>query len=177
MVRQILLNAKQQGAMPYAIAYLLFATGIKVEELVKLRRQDILVREKAALLRISKGDRAGYSEHLSEHLLENLADNISGHGSEHNPELEPSAAETSSERVVPINSKVMGHRYGSVKSNPLATYLKNRKDDHEAMFLVDDQRPLQIFDVQKFWLEWVRDFRNPDGSEILIQQVTPNLGD
>ncbi|AFY70479.1 transcriptional regulator, TetR family [Thalassoporum mexicanum PCC 7367] len=149
-VRKIMLNAKQQGAMPYAIAYLLFATGIKVEELVRLRRQDILVSEKARLLRIGGSD----------------SDRLDGQNS----------AQSTNERVVPINNKILGHRYGSAKSSPLATYLKNRKDSQEAMFLVDEHRPIRVEDLQRFWFDWCRDLRNPDGSEIALEQTRHTWG-
>ncbi len=58
------------------------------------------------------------------------------------------------ERLVPLNQKIFGHRYGSPTNNPLTNYLKSRKDKHLKMFLSDSLQPLGISEIEHFWQGW-----------------------
>ncbi len=58
------------------------------------------------------------------------------------------------ERLVPLNQKIFGHRYGSPTNNPLTNYLKTRKDKHPKMFLSDSLQPLGISEIEHFWQGW-----------------------
>jgi hypothetical protein len=93
-------------------------------------------------------------------------------------------------RSVPLNQKILGHRYGSATNNPLGNYLKNRqkdskkdlKGDHpkgdfkenidtDAMFFSGDRQFLSLAEVEQMWESWTKSYRNPDGSAIAIEQA------
>ena len=92
-------------------------------------------------------------------------------------------------RSVPLNQKILGHRYGSATNNPLSNYLKNRqkdskkdlKGDHlkgdfkgnidaDAMFFSGDRQFLSLAEVEQMWESWTKSYRNLDGSAIAIEQ-------
>ena len=93
-------------------------------------------------------------------------------------------------RSVPLNQKILGHRYGSATNNPLSAYLKNRqkdskkdfKGDHlkgdfkenidaDAMFFSGDRQFLSLAEVEQMWESWTKSSRNLDGSAIAIEQA------
>jgi AcrR family transcriptional regulator len=84
-------------------------------------------------------------------------------------------------RTVPINQKILGHRYGSATNNPLSAYLKLRKNelkllkeqasDVEAMFISGDLKPIALEEIEQLWESWTQPYRNPDGSALIIDQA------
>ncbi|PZO41477.1 MAG: TetR family transcriptional regulator [Pseudanabaena frigida] len=90
---------------------------------------------------------------------------------------------TGNTRSVPINQKILGHRYGSATNNPLSVYLKNRKndlkndlkdrknDDIETMFVSGDCKPLSLEEIEQIWERWTQPYRNLDGSPLTINQA------
>ncbi len=90
-------------------------------------------------------------------------------------------------RSVPVNQKILGHRYGSATNNPLSAYLKLRKndlkkelkdskdlknnDDTEAMFLSCDRKSLSLEEIEQLWERWTQPYHNLDGSALSIEQA------
>lgn len=87
-------------------------------------------------------------------------------------------------RLVPLNQKILGHRYGSATSNPLSAYLKIRQKDlqkdlkdakanhdTESMFLSGDRQPLSLEEVEQLWERWTQPYRNLDGSPLTLDQA------
>jgi AcrR family transcriptional regulator len=84
-------------------------------------------------------------------------------------------------RPVPLNQKILGHRYGSASNNPLSAYLKVRhksigNDTHNAqatdlMFVGGDCHPLALEEIEHLWERWTMPYRNPDGSPLKIVQA------
>jgi AcrR family transcriptional regulator len=92
-------------------------------------------------------------------------------------------------RSVPVNQKILGHRYGSATNNPLSAYLKSRKQeikerykgeqkedaqtlDHgETMFLSGDLQPLSLEEIEQMWTRWTQPYCNLDGSSLAIAQA------
>ncbi len=143
-VREILLQAKKCGAKDYAIAYLLFGSGITAINIIQLRLKD-------------------YQQQANHGIL--LTRDAAGTG-----------------RSVPLNQKILGHRYGSATNNPLSNYLKARKneikndlkdlkDDVETMFISGDRKPLSLEEIEQLWERWTQPFRNLDGSPLIIDQA------
>lgn len=131
LVRHILLQAKRQGTRELAIAYVLFGSGLKSEELVNLRQEDYVTDTQTRVLRV-----------------------ISPLG----------------QRFVPINQKILGHRYGSPDHNPLTNYLKSRKDQHDEMFLGTGQQPITTTEIQHLWADWTHE-RHPQDRMFLLDQA------
>lgn len=88
------------------------------------------------------------------------------------------------ERSVPLNQKILGHRYGSATNNPLSAYLKNRKnelkhdlkepqnsDNIEFLFFSSDRQPLSLEEIEQMWERWTQPYRNLDGSPLTIDQA------
>jgi AcrR family transcriptional regulator len=132
-VREILLQAKKCGAKDYAIAYLLFGSGITAINIIQLRLKD-------------------YQQQANHGIL--LTRDAAGTG-----------------RSVPLNQKILGHRYGSATNNPLSAYLKTRKDDIETMFISGDRKSLSLEEIEQLWERWTQPFRNLDGSPLTIDQA------
>lgn len=83
-------------------------------------------------------------------------------------------------RSVPLNQKILGHRYGSVTSNPLSAYLKVRKqelkelknsNDTESIFISGDRKSLTLEEVEQLWGRWTQPYCNLDGSPLAIAQA------
>jgi hypothetical protein len=137
-VHELVQQAKRYGAMNYAIAYLLFAAGLRPEELVRLHRDDYWVEDKAGILRVGNG--------------------------------------SLSQRMVPVNQKILGHRYGSANNNPLTAYLKNRKDSLTNMFVGSDLQLLSLEHLQHQWHEWIQAGRRLDHKPLEIDQARQTWG-
>lgn len=88
------------------------------------------------------------------------------------------------ERSVPLNQKILGHRYGSATNNPLSAYLKNRKnelkhdlkelqnsDNIEFLFFSSDRQSLSLEEIEQMWERWTQPYRNLDGSPLTIDQA------
>ena len=65
-------------------------------------------------------------------------------------------------RQVPINQWILGKRYGSYTNNPLTQWLKNRHDDHPALFLNAEAQPLTLTDLQAVWQRCIRGLLTPE---------------
>jgi len=90
-------------------------------------------------------------------------------------------------RTVPLNQKILGHRYGSATNNPLSTHLKSRKsslkqelkggDNHqnteesELIFCGGDRKSLSLEAIEQLWERWTQPYRNLDGSPLNIDQA------
>jgi site-specific recombinase XerD len=81
-----------------------------------------------------------------------------------------------SQRTVPVNQKILGHRYGSANNNPLTAYLKNRKDTHANMFVDSNSHPLSLAYLQQHWLQWLLENRKLDRNPIEIHQARQTWG-
>ena len=145
-VREILLQAKKCGAKDYAIAYLLFGSGLTALDITRLCLMDYQHHANHGILRTR--DKAG------------------------------------NERSVPLNQKILGHRYGSATNNPLSAYLKTRKnelkhdlkelqnsDNIEFLFFSSDRQPLSLEEIEQMWERWTQPYRNLDGSPLTIDQA------
>jgi AcrR family transcriptional regulator len=142
-VREIILQAKKRGIKDYAIAYLLFGTGLGVIDIARLRLKDYQQQANHGLL---------YSSDQG--------------------------------RSVPLNQKILGHRYGSATNNPLSAYLKTRKkdlkdlkdlkdnnDNNELMFVNSDLQILSLAEIEQLWQHWTQPYLNLDGSPLTIDQA------
>jgi len=151
-VREILLQAKKCGAKDYAIAYLLFGSGITALDITRLGLTDY--------------------QHHANHGILRTRDNAGN------------------ERSVPLNQKILGHRYGSANNHPLSAYLKTRKNDlkHDlhnskdlkeiqksdemgVLFFSSDRQPLSLEEIEQMWERWTQPYRNLDGSTLTIDQA------
>jgi AcrR family transcriptional regulator len=84
-------------------------------------------------------------------------------------------------RTVPLNQKILGHRYGSATNNPLVAYLKLRqKEDmhrydeevhRDLIFLAGDRKPLSVEELERMWEKWTQPYRNLDGLPLRIEQA------
>ncbi|NMG08740.1 TetR family transcriptional regulator [Brasilonema sp. UFV-L1] len=74
-------------------------------------------------------------------------------------------------RQVPVNQWIMGKRYGSYTRNPLTQWLKNRKDDHSALFLNDNGIPISEVEIQQRWRILTEELLTPEGQQPAIEQA------
>lgn len=84
------------------------------------------------------------------------------------------------ERSVPLNQKILGHRYGSANNNPLSAYLKTRKnelkdlkniEDMVSLVLSSDGKPMSVEEIEQLWERWTQPYRNLSGSPLTIDQT------
>lgn len=143
-VREILLQAKKCGAKDFAIAYLLFGSGLTALDITRLCLKDY--------------------QHQDNHGILQTRDAVGN------------------ERSVPLNQKILGHRYGSATNNPLTAYLKTRKhdlknlkdlkiiDDTEFLFLSSDRKSLSFAEIAQLWERWTQP-QNMGGASLTIDQA------
>ncbi len=82
-------------------------------------------------------------------------------------------------RSVPLNQKILGHRYGSATNNPLSAYLKMRKkdlkidqqNDHQNNLIESMFESLSLEEIEQLWTRWTNLYRNVDGSALAIDQA------
>ncbi|MBD2188267.1 TetR family transcriptional regulator [Pseudanabaena sp. FACHB-723] len=94
-------------------------------------------------------------------------------------------------RPVPLNQKILGHRYGSATNNPLSAHLKSRKsslkqelkggnnhqsnhqnmEESDLIFLGCDRKSLSLEAIEQLWERWTQPYRNLDGSPLTIDQA------
>ncbi|MBF2017993.1 MAG: TetR family transcriptional regulator [Rivularia sp. T60_A2020_040] len=74
-------------------------------------------------------------------------------------------------RQVPVNQWIMGKRYGSYTNNPLTKYLKNRKDEHSALFLNNNGMPILETEVEDYWQKLTAGLSTPEGQQPAIKQA------
>ncbi len=87
------------------------------------------------------------------------------------------------ERSVPLNQKILGHRYGSATNNPLTAYLKTRKndlknlkdlktiDDTESLFLSSDRKSFSFAEISQLWERWTQPHQNLSSASLTIDQA------
>jgi len=86
---------------------------------------------------------------------------------------------------IPLNQWILGKRYGSYTNNPLTKWLKQRKDEHNALFVLNGQ-PMSSEQISEFWQTWCEGLLRADGGmpivlqaqqtwcvEMLIRGITP----
>jgi len=90
---------------------------------------------------------------------------------------------TGNERSVPLNQKILGHRYGSATNNPLSAYLKTRKndlmdlkdlkniDEIAPLILSSEGKPLSLEEIEQLWERWTQPYRNLNGAPLTIDQA------
>ncbi|MGF1673419.1 MAG: TetR family transcriptional regulator [Rivularia sp. (in: cyanobacteria)] len=74
-------------------------------------------------------------------------------------------------RQVPVNQWIMSKRYGSYTNNPLTKYLKNRKDEHSALFLNNNGMPISETEVEDYWQKLTEGLSTPEGEQPTIKQA------
>ncbi|NJM18560.1 MAG: TetR family transcriptional regulator [Richelia sp. RM2_1_2] len=74
-------------------------------------------------------------------------------------------------RQVPVNQWIMGKRYGSYTNNPLTKYLKNRKDEHSALFLNNNGMPISETEIEDYWQKLTAGLSTPEGQQPAIDQA------
>ncbi|MDX2214320.1 MAG: helix-turn-helix domain-containing protein [Oculatellaceae cyanobacterium bins.114] len=131
LVHSILKQAKKIGLQDYALAYVLFASGLSAEELPLLERSHSIIDQQHHLLQVPQGR----------------------------------------VRQVPLNQWVLGRRYGSHPHNPLARWLKSRKDSQPALFINDMGNPITEVEIRLRWQLWVDDLLTPQGYPPAIAQT------
>jgi len=145
-VREILLQAKKCGAKDYAIAYLLFGAGIKVNNLIHLRMQDYQIQSNRGILRISDS----HEDITDIGRTVPLNQNILGHryGSANNNPLSA---------------------YLKIRKNELKDTKPNEQID--LMFFSSDRQVLSLEAVEQMWKRWTQTHHNFDGSPLGIEQA------
>jgi AcrR family transcriptional regulator len=126
LVQQILQQARKSGLQDYALAYVLFATGVSTTEITALQKTHQIYDNQGHILQIPTSTKI---------------------------------------RQVPVNQWVMGKRYGSYTNNPLTRWLKNRKDNHTAMFINEAGTSMSEFEIQEHWRKWTEGILTPDGKQ------------
>lgn len=74
-------------------------------------------------------------------------------------------------RLVPVNQRILGKRYGSYTRNPLTQWIKNRKDDQSALFLTAAQQPMTEAELRQLWQDLTSDLAAPDEPLPVIEQA------
>ncbi|PZU91807.1 MAG: TetR family transcriptional regulator [Pseudanabaena sp.] len=143
IVREVLLQAKKCGARDYAIAYLLFGAGIKVNDLIHLRMQDYQIQSNHGILRI----RNNYDD-ISRTVPINH--NILGH------------------RYGSASSNPLS-AYLKVRKNELKDTSPN--DSVDLIFFNSDRQALTSAVVEQMWMQWTQTYQNLDGSPLEIEQA------
>ncbi|NUN64020.1 TetR family transcriptional regulator [Pseudanabaena biceps] len=145
-VRKILLDAKKCGVSDYAIAYLLFSTGITITELIHLRIQDYQIQDNHGILQVQSNNNQSSSRAVP------VNQKIFGHryGSAHNNPLS-----------VYLKSQ---------KKDPTSSL---RSD---AMFVSGDLQTLTLEELEQLWVRWTQSYQNPDGSPLQISQTKHTWG-
>lgn len=76
-----------------------------------------------------------------------------------------------SNRQVPLNQWIMGHRYGSYQKNPLTQWLKSRKDHEPALFINEAGQPLPELELRLRWQALTANIITPTGQPPAITQA------
>ncbi len=67
--------------------------------------------------------------------------------------------------TIPLNQWILGKRYGTYSNNPLTKWLKQRKDDHPALFI------LSVEQIEETWHIWVDGLCQTDGTMLQAIQA------
>lgn len=71
---------------------------------------------------------------------------------------------------IPLNQWILGKRYGTYNNNPLTKWLKQRKDDHNSLFVLEGQ-PMSIEQIAVFWQTWCEGLLRADGGMPVVLQA------
>ena len=71
---------------------------------------------------------------------------------------------------IPLNQWILGKRYGTYNNNPLTKWLKQRKDDHNSLFVLEGQ-PMSIEQIAAFWQTWCEGLLRADGGMPVVLQA------
>lgn len=71
---------------------------------------------------------------------------------------------------IPLNQWILGKRYGTYNNNPLTKWLKQRKDDHNSLFVLEGQ-PMSIGQISAFWQTWCEGLLGVDGEMPRVLQA------
>ncbi|AFZ02457.1 TetR/AcrR family transcriptional regulator [Calothrix sp. PCC 6303] len=132
LVFKILQQARKSGLQDYALAYVLFAAGLSVNEIISLQKTQQIQTPQAHILQIST---------------------------------------PTSSRQVPLNQWIMGKHYGVYNNNPLAKWLKSRKDDYPTMFINDKGSSISELEIQQRWQKWTDNMYTPQSRKPTIIQT------
>ena len=155
--REILLQAKKFGVKDYAIAYLLFGTGLTTLSITRLRLKDYQQQDNHGILftNDSADDSTGKGRAVP------LNQKIFGHryGSATNNPL----------------SAYLKTRKNDLK-NDLKNDHKDLKNDNidsifSSMFINGDRKSLSLEEIEQLWARWTQPYRNLDGSPLMIEQA------
>ncbi len=151
--REILLQAKKFGVKDYAIAYLLFGTGITALSITRLRLKDYQQQDNHGIL---------FTNDSTDNARDNarsvpLNQKIFGHryGSATNNPLSA---------------------YLKTRKNDLKKDHKDLKNDNidsmfNSMFIGGAHKSLSLEEIEQLWTRWTQPYRNLDGSPLMIEQA------
>ncbi len=71
---------------------------------------------------------------------------------------------------IPLNQWILGKRYGSYSSNPLTKWLKQRKDEHHSLFVLEGQ-PLSSGQISELWQAWCEGLLRAGGGMPTVLQA------
>lgn len=74
-------------------------------------------------------------------------------------------------RQVPLNQWILGYKYGSVSSNPLTQWLKTRQDEQPAIFINENEQPINEAELRLTWEMLTEDLLTPQGNPPAIEQA------
>ncbi len=74
-------------------------------------------------------------------------------------------------RQVPLNQWILGYKYGSVTNNPLTQWLKTRQDEQPAIFINEDEQPINEAELRLTWEMLTEDLLTPQGNPPAIEQA------
>ncbi|NJL63806.1 MAG: TetR/AcrR family transcriptional regulator [Methylacidiphilales bacterium] len=148
LVHQILQQAKKSSLQDFALAYLLFATGISPSEVTILQKSHQIGDAQAYILQIATPKIIREMRHRGE-------------------------SPWTLSRQVPVNQWIMGQRYGSYTNNPLTKWLKSRKDNQTAMFIGESGLAMSELEIGERWQKWTEKLLTPEGKQPVVSQAQP----
>ncbi|MGF1540480.1 MAG: TetR family transcriptional regulator [Pleurocapsa sp.] len=74
-------------------------------------------------------------------------------------------------RQVPLNQWILGYKYGSASNNPLTQWLKTRHDEEPAIFINEEEQPIDEADLRLTWAMLTEDLLTPQETSPSIEQA------
>ena len=151
--REILLQAKKFGVKDYAIAYLLFGTGLTALSITRLRLKDYQQQSNHGILSTNDSADDSTGKGRSVPLNQKIFDHR--YGSANNNPLSA---------------------YLKTRKNDLKNDHKDLKNDNidsmfNSMFISGDRKSLSLKEIEQLWTRWTQPYRNLDGSPLMIEQA------
>ncbi|GAB4534691.1 MAG: TetR family transcriptional regulator [Pleurocapsa sp.] len=78
--------------------------------------------------------------------------------------------ESEKARLVPLNQWILGYKYGSATNNPLTQWLKSRKDEQQAIFINEEEKPISEAELRTLWQKITQDLSTPQGIPPILEQ-------